>query len=245
MKFTNTDVSNLTNIINTCFLGNIDMLTLSTDENGNGFLRAINNDSTCILFAKENIPELNPNSKLALKKLKILKQRLDLFKGDDQLSIEAKTKANGDINELAIKGRNATVQYKTASIASVTCPVEVEDTPVKKIFLTKEEIALLLNAEKAMGSNKITFKIDKKNNVVVEYMDNVKDVFSISLSLPAEDLGTSINTVTSIFFTDVFSPIVKAAANIYDTVAIEIFEASAKISIDNYTLILLSPMDNE
>lgn len=243
MKLTTTDLTNLNNIINICSLVGIDMLLLDASTDA-PILSAINSDRTCVIITDTNIPVLETGSKLALKKLKVLKQRLDLFKTDPQLSVELKKKANGDISELLIKGSKASSQYRTSPVNSVQCPKSIEDTPLKTIKMTREEVALILNAEKAMGSKKITIAVKKGTNVSVELSDGSNDLFSIPLSIPAEDIGDEAETsVISYFHTDGFSPLVRASAVENEIVSIDLYEASAKIAVNGYVLTMISPVD--
>jgi len=245
MKLTSTDLTNLNNVINVCALVGIDMLLLdasSADEPA--MLSGINSDRTCVIITNDNIPVLDTGSKLALKKLKLLKQRLDLFKTDPQVSVELKKKPNGDISELLIKGTKASSQYRTSPINSVQCPKSIEDTPLKTIKLTREEVTLILNAEKAMGSKKITIAVKKGTNVTVELSDGNNDLFSIPLSIAAEDISDEPQaSVISYFHTDGFSPLVRAAAVENEIVSIDLYEASAKIEVSGYVLTMICPID--
>jgi hypothetical protein len=208
-------------------------------------LSGINSDRTCVVITEDNIPVLESGTKLALKKLKVLKQRLDLFKTDPQLSIELKKKANGDVNDLVLKGSKASSQYRAANINSVQCPKSIDDTPLKTIKMTRDEVALFLNAEKAMGSKKITIAIKKGVNVSIELSDGGNDLFSIPLTTLAEDISDDPqDTVISYFHTDGFSPLVRAASVENELVAIDIYEASAKIVVNGYVLTMISPIDN-
>ncbi len=243
MKLTTTDLTNLNNVINVCALVGIDMLLLDASTDA-PMLSGINSDRTCVIITDTNIPVLETGSKLALKKLKVLKQRLDLFKTDPQLSVELKKKPNGDISELVIKGSKASSQYRTSPVNSVQCPKSIEDTPLKTIKMTREEVALILNAEKAMGSKKITIAVKKGTNVSVELSDGSNDLFSIPLSIPAEDIGDEAEaSVISYFHTDGFSPLVRASAVENEIVSIDLYEASAKIAVNGYVLTMISPVD--
>ena len=246
MKLTTLDISNLNNIINVCALANIDMLLLDATV-PKPLLSGINADRTCVIITNDNIPSIQSGEKLALKKFKILKSRLDLFKADPKLSVETKSKPNGDISELHIKGTNASVQFRTVSSNAVQCPKAIDDVPTKVIKITREEVALILNAEKAMGSKKVTISIKSSNAVSVEFTDANNDLFSIGLSNPALDATdeSSDTSVVAYYYSDVFTSLIKAAVAEDDSVEVSLYESSSQIVVNGYTMILISPMDSE
>jgi len=244
MKLSTTSIAQLNTIINVCSLVNIDMLSIDATDTPSK-LSGINDDRTCVIITDTNVPELEVGSKMGIKKLKILKQRLDLFKLDPSLSITVNKKPNGEVSELAIKGSKASSSYRTANLISVKCPSAIDDTPVKRISLTQEEVQFILNAERAMGSKKITINVKSDNSVVLELTDSNNDLTSVEITSIAEDIGTNSGSFVSYYFTEIFSPLIKAAMAENEIVAIDLYEASAKISVSGYTLIMIAPMDND
>lgn len=239
MKFTNTDINNLNNLLSICSLVDIDALVIE-----DGRLSSVNADRTCAFLTDANIPVLPADVKLCISKLKVLRDRLDIFKTDPKLAIETKEKPNGEISSLEISGSNAKVQFRTSPRNTVKVPKAINDIPVKEVIITKEEAQTILTATKAMGSKKLTFNVGKKDEVTVELSDSNNDKFSIQLENAAVSLGDKAN-FTSYYFVDVFSSVLKAAAAEGKPVAITINEASAIIEVNGFPLTLLSPMDDQ
>jgi len=238
MKFTQTDISHLNNILNICSLVDIDAVIISAKG-----LRGVNAARSCAFLTDKNLPQIEGEAQLGLSKLRTLKQRMDLFKTDPKISIDAKQKPNGDFSNLDIKGSNASVQFRTAVANSIKAPVAIEDTARKSIIITREEAQLILNAEKAMGAEKITINVKKNNDVVVEFSDKSNDVFSVALVNKATSVGDDNDAFVNYYFTDVFSPVLRAAAAERPEVEVMVFEGSAIIDVNGYPLTLLSPMD--
>lgn len=249
MKLTTSDIANLNRIIEVCSLVKIDALLFNASDdnevtNGTTKLSGIDKDKTCVIITDENVPQLERGTKLALTKLKILKPRLELFKTDPKFAIELKKKTNGEVSELSLKGSNASITHRSAGLNAVKCPSKIEDTPMKRIQLTREEVVMILNAEKAMGSKKITISVKKDNQVSIEFSDSNNDTFATALSIPAEDIGDEAEaSVISYFHTDGFSPLVRASAVENEIVSIDLYEASAKIAVNGYVLTMISPVD--
>jgi hypothetical protein len=239
MKFTNTDINSLNNILAICALVDIDALVIE-----DGQLSSVNSDRTCALLTTTNIPVLPETNKLCISKLKVLRDRLDIFKTDPKLAIEAKEKANGEIASLEISGSNAKVQFKASPRNTVKAPKAINDTAVKEVTITKEEAQTVLTAVKAMGSKKLTFVISEKGEVTIELSDSINDKFDIVLENAAVNLGDK-DSFTSYYFADVFSSVLKAAANEGKPVTIIVNEASAIIEVGGYPLTLLCPMDDQ
>ena len=239
MKFTNTDINSLNNILAICSLVEIDALVIEE-----GRLSSVNSDRTCAFLTDTNIPVLPENIKLSLSQLKILRDRLDIFKTDPKLAIEAKEKANGEIASLDISGSNAKVQFRAKPRNTIKVPKSINDTAIKEVTITKEEAQTLLTAVKAMGSKKLTFTITKKGEVTVELSDSNNDKFDIVLENSAVSLGDK-DSFTSYYFADVFSSVLKAASADGKPVTIIVNSASAIIEVNGFPLTLLCPMDDQ
>src|SRR5574343_379991 len=206
MKFTNTDINNLNNVLAICSLVGIDSLVLEE-----GRLSSVNADRTCAFLTTENIPTLPEGISLSLTSLKILRDRLDIIKTDPKIYIETKEKSSGEVSSLEISGSNAKVQFRATPRNKVKAPKVINDVRVKEIIISKEEAATILTAIKAMGSKKLTFTITGKGEVNIELADTNKDTFDIVLENTAVHIKDK-NAFTSYFFVDVFSSILKAAS---------------------------------
>jgi hypothetical protein len=239
-KFTQTDVTNLTNILSICNLVNIEAIVIDNKK-----LSGMNNDRSCAIIVSENIPELPEGIKLGISKLNVLRQRIDLFKQDPQLFIEVDEKANGEISVLKLKGAKASSQYRATSPSTIKYPTEISDIEIKKIFISKEQAQMILSASKTMGSKKIIVNVKKNNDVVIELSDKVNDLFTISLDQKAEDLGESSTSNVSYYFEDVFSPLLRAATTDVDVISLIICEASARIIVGGYEITILAPMGDD
>ena len=239
-KFTQTDVTNLSNILAICNLVDINSIVIDNEK-----LSGMNDDRSCAIIVNTNIPELAEGKKLGLSKLNILRQRLDLFKQDQQLAIEVEEKANGDISVLKMKGAKASSQFRATSPSTIKYPTAISDTEIKKIFISREQAQMILSASKAMSSKKITVNVKKTNEVTVELSDKTNDIFTISLDQKAEDLGETKTSNISYYYEDVFSPLLRAAVAENEVIVIVICEASARITIGGYDLTILAPMDND
>ena len=111
MKFTQSDVNNLQQIIQICGLISIDSFLIA-----DGLLSGVNSDRTAAFINVDDIPVLPEGAKLGISKLKTFKDRLDIFKSDPNLSIEAKQKANGEVSDLIVSGSSAKVSYLKLSM---------------------------------------------------------------------------------------------------------------------------------
>ena len=240
MKLTQSDIGHLNSILNVCNLVDISAFILS--EKG---IRGVNGSKSCaIIEDNSKTPKIEGSAMLGLNNLKILKQRLDLFKNDAKFNIEAKQKANGDFTHLDIKGSNASVMFRVTNPVKIKAPIGIDDTAVKNIIITREEAQLILNAEKAMSADKLTIYVSTDNSVRVEFADKENDIFVIDLSNKAISVNEA-TSFTSYYFADVFSPLLRAAAAEREEIEVNLFEASAQIAVDGYKLILLSPMDSD
>lgn len=239
MKFTPQDITNLNNVLSICSLVGIDAFVIE-----DGRLSSVNLDRTCAFLTGDNIPVLPENVKLSLSKLKILKDRLDIFKGEQALTIETTEKNNGEVSRLNISGAKAKIQHSAAVRSTVKAPKSINDTPVKTVTITKDEATTILNAIKGMGAKKVAFIMKKGKPIKVELNDSNNDKFDVELESIATSIGTD-RDLTSYYFSDVFSAILKAAVAETDKlITFTAFEASAIFTVNTYPLTLLCPMDD-
>lgn len=240
MQFTQTDISNLNEILSICGLVDINAVVISDTQ-----LSGVNNDRTCAMIVKSKIPVLAEGVKLGLSNLNILSQRLDIFKTDVKLGIEAALGKTSDIASLTIKGAKASTQFRATNPAAIKCPTSINDTPVKEVIISRDEAGIILNAIRAMSAKKLTIVIKKNNDVTLELSDKVNDLFQIGLENQAKNLGESERAFTSYYFTEALSSLLKAAAAESDLISITVCEASARLTVNGYELTLISPMDND
>ena len=240
MQFTQTDISNLNSILAICGTVDINAFVLSDTQ-----LSGVNVDKTCAMIVKSKIPVLPEGVKLGLSNLNVLNQRLDIFKNDPKLSIEVNLKNETDASSLTIKGAKASTEFRATSASAIKCPSAINDTVVKEVYVTRDEIAIILNAIRAMSAKKITVAVKKNGSVSVQLTDKANEPFEIGLETPAKNLGETDKAFTSYYFTEALSSLLKIASIENAIVPITLFEASARISANGYELTLISPMDND
>lgn len=236
MKFTATDISNLTKILSVCDLVNISDIVFD-----NGKVSGINEDKSCLILCDKELPNLDEGLKLGLTRLKLLKSRMDLFATDPKFTIETKEKSSGEISQLDLKGSNANVSFRATPINTIKYPKSINDEDIKQVIINKSEAQLILNAGKAMDANNVTINIDKKNNVVIEFTDKVQDTFNLSLSEKAETLSDVDGSCTNYYQFKMFAPLLKAGfGDTGEVVRITICGSSAKIIVNDHEMRLMA-----
>ena len=238
MKLESADISSLRNILNIADMIDIEALVIA-----DGRVSGINKDKTALILSEQNIPQLAEGSKLGLSRLKLLKQRLDLFSTDAELEINIKENAKQEATQLELKGTNSAVQFRATPVASIKYPKNVNDDVVREVIIQKDQAKLILDAGKVMGAANIAFSFkSKKNEVVVEFTDATQDTFTISLIDPYTTIGDSDTNVCYFVF-NTFAPLLRTAIGQNDSVAVRICGSSALILVNGHDIRVIAQTD--
>jgi hypothetical protein len=212
MKLTAEDTSNLQTILATCALGGIESIVIE-----DGVLRGINEAKTCGLISNVSVPKFK--QKIGLSRLSSLKQRLDLFGAG--AVIDAKETERGEIASLNISTGRSNVQFRCTSTMLIKAPKKFNDDAFSRVFVTKAELKMVLDAIKVMGAKKIALSVRKDRTVTFELSDASNDSFRLDLENPAERLSDEdADSVVHYYPADVFTSIMRSLAN--DTNAFDV-----------------------
>ena len=210
MKFSNNDINQFKCIIDACTIAGIDSIILDS-----GTLRGINGAKTCAIISNFQVPNLS--QKIGITRLSALKQRVDVF-GSNSFCIETKESSRDEISSIEVSSGRNKVQFRCTSTAMIKAPVNINDDACFKIFITKDEMKMILDAVKVMSSKKIIFNVKSDRTVTVEAVDTNNDVFKISLESPVELLGDEDSTV-QYYLSDIICPIIRCNMNDLSTVS--------------------------
>jgi hypothetical protein len=178
-----------------------------------GRVRALNESKTCALVASEGGPVLS--QKMGLSRLSALRSRLGLFSGD--LQIEARESNRSEISMLEISSGRSKAQFRCTSTALINAPQTINDEPGTILTASKQEIKLILDAVRAMGSKLICIKVSEDGHVRFEVSDSTNDIFTAELDAEAEFINTS-DSITCNYSTDVICPVLRASCEDSDSV---------------------------
>lgn len=235
MKLTAQDTANLSSIISTCLLGGIESIIIEE-----GLVRGVNEARTFVIISDHNVPKFP--QRIGLSRLGSLRQRLELFAGNDATVIEAKESDRGEISSLDISAKRNRVQFRCTSTALIKAPKSVNDSPVFEVTITGDELKLILNAIKVMGGKNVALIIKKDLSVQINLADSTNDVFTSELENAANLVGEEQDSVVHYYHADIFHSILRSRS---DDVAF-IVGAAGTISTDvNGHLVVLMPKINE
>src|SRR5271167_4023557 len=180
MKLTTQDTTNLLSILAACSVGRIESIIIE-----DGVVRGCNEERTyAIITTDSEIPKFP--QKIGLSRLSSLKQRLELFAGDSSTVIEAKETERGEISSIDISAGRNKVQFRCTSTMLIKAPRGITDDPTFKVFLSKDEMKMVLNAVKIMGGKTVQLVIKKDRSAQIITSDATNDAFTTSLEIPVE-----------------------------------------------------------
>lgn len=238
MKLTNEDISNLSSILSTCAIGGIESIIV---EDGN--LRGIDEARTFVIISQHNIPKFP--QKIGLSRLGSLKQRMELFVGNSATVMQANESERGEISSLDIAAGRNKVQFRCTSTMLIKAPKAVNDTETHRLTFSKEELKLVLNAAKVMGSKTIQLVIKKDGTVSIIVNDAANDAFSMVLDAPAQNIGDDGDSVVHYYHAAAFMSVMREHAASNDVAGAVIGEAGTfRTALNGHTVYLL-PKVNE
>lgn len=184
MKLTNTSMVDLDKLLSVCILANIDNIIIE-----NGQVSGVNEERSCAIISDQNIPSFGTDVKLGISRLSTLQTRMNLFKEDPKVAIEAKENARKEISQLEISGTNAKVQFRCSSPAMIKAPKAITANPLKDVTVLKSEIPIILSGVRAMGSKRVTLAIKENGETTLDFSDTNNDAFNVTLESKANHLG--------------------------------------------------------
>jgi len=235
MKLSTQDISNISNILATASVGNIESLVIE-----DGIVRGVNAERTFVIISDQNVPKLP--QKMGLSRLGSLKQRLDLF--TDGAIIDAKETERGEIGSLDISAGRNKVQFRCTSTALIKAPKSINDTPAYSISITREELKLLLNAIKIMGGKTLTLIIKKDGTAQITMSDVTNDRFDSVLETPVEVLTEGGDTVVHYYHAEVFHSVTRTISD-SDVISLVVGAAGTISAEVNGHLVVMMPKINE
>lgn len=195
------DVSKLGIVLHVANIAGFESLILEE-----GRVRALNESKTCALVASEGGPVLP--QKMGLSRLSALRSRLELFSAEG-LQINAVESSRSEIAQLELSSGKSKAQFRCTSTALISAPQSINDEPAAVLSVSGQEIKLLLDAVRAMGSKLVRIAVNENGRVKIEVSDSTNDVFSAELESAAEFINSSDSNTFS-YSTDVLCPILRA-----------------------------------
>jgi len=207
MKLSRADAVNLNNLLSTVALGGIDAIVIDS-----GLASGLNGKNA-VFISDNDIPSFG--QKIGLSRLNLLRQRLDLLVNDPSVTIDAKESERGEIVQLEIVAGKTKVQFRCTSTALIKAPKKLNDEPIAKIDVKKEQLKLILDSIKVMGAKQITLSIKKDGKVFFDTADSNNDRMTIELDDKVVRLEKvdedDLETIVHYYNTDILSTLFRAS----------------------------------
>lgn len=241
MKLTTENTTKLNALLNTASICGIESIVVIDDK-----ARGINPAKTCFLVSSDNLPQFP--QKIGLGRLKDLQSRISVFADKSDVVIDAKESERGEITSLEVSSGRNKVQYRCQSTVMLadSIPKNVPDAfnPAYKLFINKDEMKMILDAVRVMGSKRITLAIKGDRTVSFTTSDASNDNFTVALSTPAERITEDEDTVVNYYAVDVFSPVIKELMSL-DTAVVHVGERGTMTAKINQHSVVLLPQVND
>jgi hypothetical protein len=203
MKLSSQDVSYLTNILQTCSVGSIETMIIE-----DGTVRGINAEKNFAIISNHEVPKLS--QKMGISRIPALRQRLELFASNPATTIEAKETDRGEISSLEISAGRNKAQFRCTSTMLVKAPKSINDEPIFRVFIKREELKLVLSAIRVMAGKNVQLVIKKDRSATIALTDSTNDAFTAVLETPVEVLGAEQDSVVHYYLADIISSALRA-----------------------------------
>ena len=241
MKLTTENTAKLTALLNTAGICGIESIVIIDNK-----ARGINPAKTCFLVSSDNLPQFP--QKIGLGRLKDLQSRISVFTDKSDVVVDAKESERGEITSLEVSSGRNRVQYRCQStvLLADSIPKNVPDAfnPAYKLFINKDEIKMILDAVRVMGSKRVTLSIKGDRSVSFTTSDASNDNFTVAISTPAERITEDEETVVNYYAVDVFSPVMKELMSL-DTAVVQVGERGTMTAKINQHNVVLLPQVND
>lgn len=211
---TKENAAKLNSVIDTCLLAGIENVLIENLD-GNNIIRGINDDRTCLILSKVDVPELGPNVTIGLSRMNVLRSRMSVLSNDADFTVSYETNAKNEISVLGLKGSKAKTQFRCASPSIIKAPKAINDEDLAEIEINKNDVQTINAAAKAMGAKTFTLLGKKNSNdeieSYIEYYDTNQDVFSIKIA-DSVSFADEPSTFVYYYITDIFLSLIRQAA---------------------------------
>ena len=231
MKLSAQDTANLNAILSTAAIGGIESIIIE-----DGVVRGVNEARTFVIISDYNVPAFP--QKIGLSRLSSLRNRLGLF-ATQGAAIEARETERGEINALEISAGRSKVQYRCTATALIKAPRSINDEAIYNVFISKNELKLILDAVKVMTAKTVQLIIKKDRVATFRIADETNDVFESVLETPAEVIsGDDMDSVVHNFHADIFHAVMRT--NEQDNATIVIGAAGTiRTSINGHEVVVM------
>lgn len=239
MKLTTKDTAALNALLHTCNICNIDSVIIE-----GGVARGVNESKTCALISDFDIPNLSQT--MGLNRISALRQRIDIFAGDNATSIDTKESDKGEISLIEITAGKNKVQFRCTSSALIKAPKSINGTMVNRVTVKKEELKMIFSAIKAMGGKKLMLTVRKDDSVIFKVDDDTNDSFTITLDAQVKRLSEeSMDSVVHYYASDIFAAVFKPSFDDFSAVIFDIGDNGiVNLKVNGHSVTLL-PQINE
>lgn len=237
MKLNKEDIVNLVQAIDVCTVGGIEDVVI---EEGNIF--GVNQSKTFAIISNFKIPNLG--QKAGITKIASLKSILDVFK-DKDLFLETEETDRGEIRLFTIKSGKSKADFRCTNTSLLKPPRKINDEGFCEISVIKSEMAEMLSMLKVIGPTTVTLSVMKNGNVSLAGNGNGGNTFRCDVESKA-DFRSDEQTVTHHYETGIFSSLIRAMNNSYDSYGLFLGEnGTLSCVLNGHRVTMLATIDGD
>lgn len=236
MKLSSADIKNLSCILATCHVGSIDSIIIE-----DGRVRGMNDERSFVIVSDTNVPVLP--IKIGISRLKELKQRIDMFSGSD-IQISLNSNDRGEVSAMDISAGRSKVQFRCASTSLIKAPKSINDEHAHSIIIERDELKLILNAIKVMGTATLQITIKKSGEVFIGASDVTNDAFNIELTQKAHAVISS-DSVVHYYFADSFSQAMRVNSEASENELLIGEMGTIRTQLNGHQIVLMPKINDE
>jgi len=238
MKLSNEAIVLFDSLIQTSLTMGISKLVIEP-----GKIRGIDAKQTVTVITADNVPDFN-EKQVGINRLDNLAARLNLIKSQGTPVIEFTVAANdNNVSLLDLSANKVKAQFRCASIESIKgVPKNVTDKLVWELKFDARILPLINQAINAMGSEIVTIASKDGKTVMIEIVDQNKDVFTTELTEPPVwiDSGEPVTSFCQKYFSKGFVTMLREAFKSSDVVTILLGENGIiKIKLNGFDFFML------
>lgn len=206
------------NVIKTAKLVGLDALIIEP-----GMIRGVDVNATRVILHKTDVQEL-PFGSIAISRLDVFTERLELAKGVGTFTVEVKTQGEDPTiptektvtkamfaKQLTYKGKGLKLEFKASNPSTIKAPRNLNDRMKYSVQMTPEVLVYLQKAKTAFGTDEFDIVLDE-NGASITLVDINNDQMSFTFTdtvtnLVADD--TTTPTMTRRFPIAIFLPLLK------------------------------------
>lgn len=236
MQLSNSDLSTIKKLLDTCRIAGIDNVLVSTE-----LISGLADSGKTAIIAKNQI---DSEFAIGISDCDALLKRFGIF-GDAPITASLEGR-NNQFSQVILKSGRSKVDFRCRDPQSIRAPKENPDEVFCQLSITGDEVKQINSAINALGATILSINITRAKTVTIEVQTAGHETFTVDLGIEPEFEG-AVSTFNQSYDAKILAKILTSVKQTQDSGAALVVGANGSITVDinGFDVIVLSNIDTD